>query len=256
MIGKKKVLALIPARQGSKSIPEKNIMNLGGHPMLAYSIAAAKLSKYIDRVIVSTDSEKFAAVARSYGAETPFMRPKKYATDVASDKDYVNHALNFLKKRENYTPDLVVNLRPTSPLRSPRTIDAAIETIHRDRRATSLRSVQQSEHTGYKLCRKRGNYMHFFGGEDFKRNEEYHSYSRQYLPTTYLGNGHVDIILPATYHRTGTLYGRNIYLLVTRKIADIDELRDFHFAEELLGDKEFASVINYLKTKKNRVQLS
>ena len=84
----KKILALIPARAGSKSIPQKNIINLGSHPLLAYSIGVARLSKFINRIIVTTDSKKYADIAKRYGAETPFLRPKKYAGDLSLDIEF------------------------------------------------------------------------------------------------------------------------------------------------------------------------
>lgn len=99
-MAEKKILALIPARSGSKSVVNKNIRKINGKPMMAYSIEHAKASKYINRIIVSTDSEEYAQIAREYGAETPFIRPAEYATDTALDIDVFAHALSFLKEKE------------------------------------------------------------------------------------------------------------------------------------------------------------
>jgi CMP-N-acetylneuraminic acid synthetase len=111
------VLALIPARGGSKGIPRKNIRDFSGYPLIAWSIAAAKQSELVTRVIVSTDDEEIAAVARAWGAETPFLRPAEFAEDKTTDLPVFVHALAWLAENENYRPDVVVQLRPTSPIR-------------------------------------------------------------------------------------------------------------------------------------------
>src|SRR3989344_4048865 len=126
---KEKVLALIPARGGSKSIPRKNIVNLGGFPLIAYSIAAAKLAQRIDRIIVSTDSQEIAEVSKKYGAETPFMRPAEYANDTSPAIEFFQHTLKWFAENENYEPDYMVQLFPTTPLRDPTLVNQAIEKI-------------------------------------------------------------------------------------------------------------------------------
>ena len=113
------IIAIIPARSGSKSLMDKNIKLLSGHPLIAYSIAAAKLSKGIDRIIVSTNSEKYADIARQYGAEVPFIRPDRYSTDTSTDRDFLIHAMKWLKENEDTLPEYWVHLRPTTPLRIP-----------------------------------------------------------------------------------------------------------------------------------------
>ena len=113
------ILAIIPARGGSKSIPRKNIRPLAGHPLIAYSIAAGRQSRLVTRTIVSTDDEEIAAVARQYGAETPFLRPAEFAQDNTTDFPVFTHALGWLKEHEGYQPDIIVQLRPTSPIRPP-----------------------------------------------------------------------------------------------------------------------------------------
>ena len=120
------VIAIIPARSGSKSVSDKNVKMLSGHPLMAYSIAAAKLSKSINRVIVSTNSEDYANIATSYGAEAPFIRPEEHSTDTATDRGWVIHAMEWLKKNENKVPDYWVHLRPTTPLRDFKIIALAL----------------------------------------------------------------------------------------------------------------------------------
>lgn len=124
---RKKIVAIIPARGGSKSIPRKNIKMLAGKPMIAYIIKSALKVKTIDRVIVSTEDEEIAAVAKKYGAEVPFKRPAKLATDAASTLPVLQHAVQYLKTKEHYHPDYVLLLYPTSPLLSHLRIAEAID---------------------------------------------------------------------------------------------------------------------------------
>ena len=130
-------IAYIPVRGGSKGVPKKNIRPLGGFPLVAYSIACAKLSKHINRVIVSTESEEIATIARDYGAEVPFIRPKKYAQDHSPDRGHFLHAMSWMKENEQYLPEYWVHLRATTPLREPQIIDQAIEEIHSQSNSTS-----------------------------------------------------------------------------------------------------------------------
>ena len=120
------ILALIPARGGSKGIPRKNIRDFAGYPLIAWSIAAALQAKSISRVIVSTDDREIAEVARQYGAETPFMRPQELAQDRTTDFPVFVHALKWLEDIEAYSPKIVVQLRPTSPIRPVDCVDSAV----------------------------------------------------------------------------------------------------------------------------------
>ncbi len=131
----KEVLALIPARGGSKSIPRKNIRPFAGHPLIAYSIAAGLQAERVTRVIVSTDDEEIAAIARQYGAETPFLRPAEYSQDHTADLPVFQHALRWLAEQQNYHPEIVVQLRPTSPLRRVAHIDQAVTCLIRASRS-------------------------------------------------------------------------------------------------------------------------
>lgn len=129
MFDNKSVLAIIPARGGSKSIPKKNIKFLGDKPLIAYTIEEAVKSKYVDRVILSTDDKEIAKVAVDCGAEVPFLRPESLARDTTSSLSVILHALEYLKREEKYSPDTVVYLQPTSPFRGARHIDEGIEKI-------------------------------------------------------------------------------------------------------------------------------
>ena len=122
-------------------ILDKNILKLGDHPLIAYSIAAARISTSINRVIVSTDSEKYGEIAKRYGAEVPFLRPKSYAEDTSVDRDFLLHAINWFKVNEKISPEFFVHLRPTTPLREPEVINQAIKAFLANEEATSLRSA-------------------------------------------------------------------------------------------------------------------
>ena len=123
------VLAIIPARGGSKGIPRKNIRPFSGSPLIAWSIAAARQSQAVTRVIVSTDDEQIAAVAREWGAEAPFLRPAEFAQDQTTDLPVFQHALGWLVENESYHPDVVVQLRPTSPIRPAGYVDDAVRIL-------------------------------------------------------------------------------------------------------------------------------
>jgi len=128
MYKKHTILGLIPARGGSKGIPEKNIRKLAGKPLIAWTIEAARKSRYLDRVIVNTDSPKIAACARAYGAKTPFMRPKNLAQDSSRMIDVILHTLSWCRAH-NTIPDIIALLQPTSPLRTAEDIDRAIRLL-------------------------------------------------------------------------------------------------------------------------------
>ncbi len=242
----KKILALIPARSGSKSIPNKNLRDMHGHPLIAYPIGIAQLSHHINRIIVTTDSQEYAAVARSYGAETPFIRPAEFARDESGDIDYYKHALEWLQKNDGYEPDLIAILRPTAPARKIEIIEKAIEKAIAHPAASAVRTAQPTERTPYKMFRIKNEHCAFFGSEDFTSTEEPTNMSRQFLPKSYELNAYVDVIRPAIFRKTGLVYGQNILPLITDIVADIDELHDFAFAEKLMGPE----LISFLDTKK------
>jgi len=246
MYKNKKILAIIPARGGSKGIPKKNIVNLSGHPLLAYSIGIAKLSKFIDRTIVSTDSREMAQIAKRYGAEVPFLRPKKYAKDASVDMEFFKHALDWLKKHEAYVPDLIVHLRPTTPTRESKMVDKAILEMINNPNATALRSGHLFDFSAYKLFKAKNGYMEFFGKKDFKPGIEYQNFARQKLPPTYKTNGYIDVVLPKII-KTGKLHGKKIRAFITEEVADINNLRDLEFAEQTLKNKKYIDLINFLK---------
>ena len=223
---KGEILALIPARGGSKGVPDKNIRTLCGYPLIAYTIAAAKMSRSIGRVIVTTDSERIAGIAEAYGAELPFLRPAEYAQDDSPDIDFVRHAILWLHENEGKIPKYVVHLRPTAPLRDPRVIDAAINAIENDAAATSLRSGSLCAHPPYKWF-KQGAKEYWTPLFDGLNNDDA-NLPRQAFPKVYIPNGYVDILKTAFVMRNGLLHGERMIGFETPGVPDIDMEEDLN----------------------------
>ena len=147
---KPRILAIIPARSGSIGIPHKNIMDLGGHPLLSWSIAAAKLTPEINEVIVSTDSKNYQDTSIKYGANVPFLRPQNISMNHSGDLGFMLHALNYFRSQKREF-DFVVHLRPTTPFRDPAIVSLAINTmLNNMENNTALRSVHKSSESAYK----------------------------------------------------------------------------------------------------------
>ena len=221
------ILAIIPARSGSKGVSNKNIKDLNGHPLIAYSIKAAMLTPAIDRVIVSTDSRRYASIARQYGAETPFLRPKEISGDNSTDLEFVEHALEWLDQAEGNVPHLLVHLRPTTPLRDPRIIEKAILTINDDNQATALRSVHQMSNPAYKCFEVQDDYLVCICSRS--RNIEPTTFARQNFPKTYEPNGYVDILKTDYVTKRKQIHGDKVIAFETPRVADIDMFDDFDY---------------------------
>ena len=228
-----KVIALIPARANSKGVPGKNIRNFGGHPLIAWSVVAAMKSHTIDRVIVSTDSAEYAEVARSYGGEVPFMRPDEISKDSSTDIEFVQHAVKLLAERDE-KPEVVVHLRPTSPLREPKIIDDAVKMfvtnmIH----LTSSRSVHEMSESAYKTFEIADkSLLRGLGRKDTDIDEL--NLPRQKFPITYMANGYVDVLKVDHLMTTGTLHGNRSFAFVTNKVIEIDTFDDCDRLDEYL----------------------
>ena len=224
-----KVICLIPARGGSKGIPGKNIKELNQQPLISYSILDSLRSKLIEETYVSTDSVKIANVARKYGAEVPFMRPKKYATDKSQDVDYIKHFISWYSTEKDYYPNLIVGLRPTTPIREVDTIDRAISSILEHPDATSLRSVELFEESPYKWFDINGGYLVPLLNDD----KTMHMKPRQQVPKAYRPNGYIDIYLSKVINN-GDLCGDKMIPFITPQSIEIDNKRDFAIAQFLL----------------------
>lgn len=223
------IIAIIPARSGSKGVPGKNIRLLGDYPLLAYSVVAAKLSEKIGRVIVSTDSAEIAAISKEYGAEAPFLRPAELALDHSTDQEYIQHVLIWLQDHEGVIPDYLVQLRPTTPLRNPAIIDAAIETIDDHAEATSLRSAHPAPESPFKWFQidARG----YFQGLMNAMSNDLLNNPRQQFPEAYIPNGYVDVIRPSLIIQAGVLYGDKMIGFIVPRCIEIDTVNDFDFLE-------------------------
>jgi N-acylneuraminate cytidylyltransferase len=215
------ILALIPARGGSKSIPRKNLVVVGGKPLIAHSIAQALASRHITRTIVSTDDAEIADVARRSGAEVPFIRPAEFAQDRSLDLDVFRHALTWLRDNGGYRPEAVVHLRPTGPVRRVERIDAAIQSLLEHPEADSLRSVSPPVQTPYKMWRiESGRLVPLLQVPDLI---EAHSSPRQGLPPVYWQNGYVDIVRPRVVLEQGRMAGDHVLpFIVDEPILELD----------------------------------
>ena len=236
-------LALIPARGGSKGVPHKNIRLLKGFPLLAYSIIAAKLSRNIQRIVVSTDSEEIAEVAQKFGAEVPFMRPAIYANDKSKDFEFVNHALHWFSDNEERIPEYIIHLRPTTPVRNPEIIDQAIELIKESKSATSLRSAHKASESPFKWFIKKEN-GYFASILEGLSNEEANA-GRQSFSTVYIPDGYVDVIKTEFVLKEGILHGENLLGFESPKCYEIDEEKDFFLLEYQI-EKYGSILLEYL----------
>ncbi|MEW6657711.1 MAG: acylneuraminate cytidylyltransferase family protein [Thermodesulfobacteriota bacterium] len=227
------ILALIPARGGSKGVPRKNILLVAGKPLIAYSIEQARASRRITRTLVSTDDEEIAGIARQCGAEVPFLRPPEFAQDLSPDLDAFRHALTWLQQHENYTCELVVQLRPTGPVRRVELIDAAIDLMLAHPEADSLRAVSLAEQTPYKMWRLEGEFLTPL--LSLPGVPEPHSQPRQLLPKVYWQNGYVDVVRPRTILELGSMAGRKVLPFVIHDpIVELDYPETIPRLEEAL----------------------
>ncbi|MBU1160172.1 acylneuraminate cytidylyltransferase family protein [Patescibacteria group bacterium] len=238
---KKKILALIPARGGSKSIPKKNIYPILGKPVIFYTIEAAKRSGLIDRIIVSTDDEEIAAIAREYGAETPFLRPSKLAEDNTPDLPVFQHALSWLKEKENYQPDIIIHLWPTSPFRKDGDIDKAIDLLLENPEADSVRSITVPSQTPFKMWRTdKEKYLSPIlkkeHKEFYKTNPEPHTLPRQLLPKTFVQTGYLGVIHYKTIMRKNSMTGKKIipFFHDPSLYTELDSMKDLMHTLDVL----------------------
>ncbi|HEY62617.1 MAG TPA: acylneuraminate cytidylyltransferase family protein [Anaerolineae bacterium] len=231
---KLEVLALIPARGGSKSIPRKNIKPLAGFPLIAYSIAAGIAAETVTRVIVSTEDEQIAKIAKSYGAEVPFLRPAEFALDNTPDLPVFEHALKWLQENEQYEPNIIVQLRPTSPFRRVWHINQAVFRLIEHPEADSIRTVCVPFQNPYKMWQiSPEGYM-----KPLLKTEGAEPYNmpRQALPDVYWQTGYVDAAWSDTIRKKNSMTGDYILPLVINSTewVDIDSVDDWKRAEQLL----------------------
>lgn len=231
---KPEVLAIIPARGGSKGIPRKNIRLFAGHPLIAYSIAAGLQAATVTRVIVSTDDEAIADVARSHGAETPFLRPVELAGDHTLDLPVFQHALTWLAEKENYHPDIIVHLRPTTPIRPPDLVDKTVHLLLAHPGADSVRGLTPTRQNPFKMWLMDDQEKPIRPLVEVPGIDEPYNAPRQVLPTAYAHTGLIDAMRPATLLEHKSMTGRTILPILIDQAydADLDTPDDWRRSEQ------------------------
>jgi len=242
MIKNKKVIAIIPARGGSKGVPRKNIKPLNGRPLISYAISASLKSKFIDRVIVSTDDKEIADVAKKYKAEIPFIRPAELAQDTSPVILAMQHVVKYLEEEEDYKPDLVILLQATTPLVLASDIDSAIEMI-----------LESDTNTCVSVCEivERPEWMYVF--EDGKTRklkpflvEDHKTDNRQEMPKVYRLNGAIYVTKKDTIMKEGKITDRkklSAIIMPQERSVDINEPVDFYILEAIIKQINFESLI-------------
>ncbi len=226
------IMAVITARGGSKGVPRKNIKPLNGKPLIAWAIEAAKNSKYLTKFIVSTDDEEIAKIAKKYGAEVPFLRPNELAQDDTPDLPVFQHAINFFEKKKSFYPEIIIHLRPTTPLRTGKDIDVVIEKLIKTG-ADGVRTINLvTENPHWMDVIVNGDILKSFipGGRKYKR--------RQDLPKVYRTNGLVDAIRCDVIMKKNSMYAeKNQRAVITEELRgyEIDTELDFLIINQLLN---------------------
>lgn len=248
-IKKNLIYAIIPARSGSQTVKDKNIAMLHGFPMLAYSIAVAKVIPQISRVIVSTDSEEYAQIAKKFGAEVPFIRPAEISGSKATDIQFMKHAIQWFEENEGFLPELWVHLRPTTPLREPEKVKSAIIKMQQDPTADSLRSGHKTTLCPFKwFWRDEDGYFQTVNGITLDEANG----PRQSFPQIYIPDGYVDILSTKCIIEKNVMHGDKMISYISPETVDIDQIHDliklrseplklddvvYRYLQECIGDE-------------------
>ena len=233
----KNIVALIPARGGSKGIKNKNIFKIKKKPLIYYSIDIAKKIKLINEIYVSTDSKKIKEISLSLGANVPFLRPRKYSEDDSTDLQVFEHFYNWYKRKNKKRIDLILHLRPTTPFRNRLTVINAIKLMIKNPSYSCLRTFSKSNFSPYKTWIKKK----FVAKPLFNtyiKGKEIHSLGRQYLPTTYKHIGYLDIINPELTIKNKSMVGKKVYFFEIdekkEKFIDLDTNEDLKILNKLI----------------------
>jgi N-acylneuraminate cytidylyltransferase len=227
------IIALIPARSGSKGLKNKNILKLKGIPLIAHSIKFAKKLSKISKVFVSTDSEVIRQISIKYKAEAPFLRPKKYSGDNSKDIDVFKHFLKWHKLHHKKKIDLLIHFRPTSPFRNINEVSKAINIFIKNKYFDSLRCFKESDFSPYKMWKRSGNVARPLF---FSHKKEYHSMGRQVLPKTYDHIGTIDILRPSRTIDKNSMVGKKTFFFLlsdTKNYIDIDKKSNLDLARKI-----------------------
>ena len=229
-------MGIIPARQGSKGIPNKNIVNIAGKPLIAHSIEIANNCQEISTVLVSTDSEKYAKIAEEYGAIVPFLRPREISQSDSTDIEYLKHALIWLGEHEGQVPEYVVLLRPTTPIRKVEHLREAVHLMKYNKTASSVVSVNYIEGCPYKWMIMGDNGYLKSPFDDMSPDDV--NLPRQRFPKMLYPNGYVDVLRSKVILEENCVYGFSALPYFTdEEIIDIDEMQDLEKVRRLLQKK-------------------
>lgn len=232
------ILAIIPARGGSKGVPRKNIKELAGKPLIAWTIEAAKAAPSVTRIICSTDDQEIADVAKQYGAEVPFLRPAEIAKDLSTDVEFLTQALDWLKTNEGYEPDIVLRLPPTSPLRTAAHIEEGIKVLLENPEADASRPIAESPKHPYKMWKISDDkkYLEPFLPKSFTNMDQPYNMPRQILPDAYIHTGAMDVMRRDTILKLKSTSGNKLayFFMKLEDSVNIDHPIDFEMAELLM----------------------
>jgi CMP-N,N'-diacetyllegionaminic acid synthase len=238
------ILGLIPARSGSRGVPNKNTRYLMGKPLIAWAIEEALRSRHLTRVVVSTDCPNIASIAKGYGAEVPFLRPVELATDVSPDIEFMKHALSCLYEGGGYEPEIVVRLPPTAPLRTALHIDKGIEILWNTPNADSVRPITDAPKHPFKMWKITEGFLEPAFGEKITGLREAHNMPRQLLPEVYIQTGAMDVVRVRTLTELNSTSGQRVsyFYMSPEDSVNIDSEIDFLFAEFLLARRPSSSL--------------
>ena len=241
------IIVIVPARKGSKSIKNKNIILLDNHPLIAYSIAAGKMLNL--RVLVSTDSEEYAEIATKYGADVPFIRPKEHSLDESTDREFILHAMNWLIENEKYNPEYWVHLRPTTPLRELNHLKDAIKKLKNNKNATSLRSAHKSPESPLKWFSKKDE--EYFEGIIEKKyfiENEYYNLPKEKFSDIYIPDGYIDVLKSSHVLKSNNLHGDKILSYISPNYCtEVDTIEEFEYIKYLI-EKKGSCLSDFLNT--------
>jgi CMP-N,N'-diacetyllegionaminic acid synthase len=223
------VLAVVPARSGSKGIPDKNVISFRGKPLLVHSVEQGLAARNVDRVLVSTDSPRYRELALAAGAEAPFLRPKAFAGDLSTDLEVFVHALDWLDAHDDYRPDVCVHLRPTYPTRRVEDVEKAVDQLLGDPTADSVRSVARASPTPYKMwLLTEGKTLRPLLESPLR---EPWNLPRQSLPEVFVQNAAVDVVRSAVIREQRSMTGTRILPYFMDSVCDVDDWADLTAAE-------------------------
>ena len=229
-MGRNKIIAIIPARSGSKSVKDKNIRELGKKPLIAWSIESCFKSKHISKVYVSTDSKKYAKIAKQFGPVEILLRPKRISGDFSTDYQMIVHAIENIK----FNYDYIAHIRPTTPFRKKNDLNKAIKTFIKSK-YNSLRSVHEMSETSYKSLEINNGSLKSLKNLKFTMDEL--NAPRQKFNKTYYPNGVIDIFKKNFIIRNKLLFGNKVKAFKTSYTHEIDNKDDFNYLEYLCKKK-------------------